>query len=375
MRSSALLDPVTYVPFSDTVGRSEMVKFRGSRKLNPLYRSASTSGTTGVPMVFSQPLSALQSEQAFIDYCWSAAGYKYGDKVAVIRGVQTRATVTQFGSRLILSSSGWTPDDIYKKYIALCKFKPKFIHCYPSLLERFITQCVSLGLTEFPRIDAVLAGSEATFDSHELLFLKVLGAKTVAWYGQSEQVALGIKAAEGRYNIFRNYSDVVFIPCAMGFEIAGKSRFNPLFSEKCYRTGDYCSSVEAGFDDRYGLPVWHVDGLEGRDPAFITAVSGETIPINHIIFGYHSDQWISVDRYCFIQGEPGELIFAYAANQSATVTSITSLVDSIQKRLPEGILLREQEVKGLGSLESMKWRYFFSDRTEFDRLLNKSQHP
>src|SRR5690606_5899646 len=77
---------LVFVDEQETLGKDEIRRFTAARCGRGLGRRASSSGTTGEPFVFWQPLSALQFEQAYIDDIWATLGFTPRSKMAVLRG-------------------------------------------------------------------------------------------------------------------------------------------------------------------------------------------------------------------------------------------------------------------------------------------------
>ena len=357
---------VTIISSSDSISRDDI--FLTSPKIRRLSwgRRASSSGTSGRPLVFQQPVAALQAEQAFIDFMWFSIGYHPKARVAVMRGISGFHGASSLLNRMVISSDGWEDTDVRQKYLSFCKFRPEFIDCYPSILERFILRCHGLGMRDFPRVRGVLAGSEACYPYQEGIFRKALGAPTVSWYGQSEQVALGLKVSDDEHHFFPNYSDLAFIRHEHMYEIAGRSKLNPFFSKQWYRTGDYCKSANIGFNADLNMSVLVVKGLSGRNPEFIRTKDNVAVPFNQIVFGLHSDAWLSVTRYCFVQEKSGVVKFYYAENSGM---SAETLIKKLRSRFPRNITLIPICSPKLNEVSGPKWRYFWPSKPPFVDVL------
>jgi len=365
-----ITEPIKFLNEDATVGKLEMRERSANEKVPIGWRRASTSGTSGAPLIFPQPISALQREQAFIDRLWQSAGFTDRARVAVLRGILVPDGIRRAGNRLIISCEGWNDEDIICKFEALRKFNPQFIHCYPSLLERFLRRCRTLGFTFPEGIMAVLSGSEECTKEHEKLFLEMLGCRTVAWYGQSEQVVLAVKEPNDTYAVVPGYSDVAFIQRQNHLEIVGKSRLNPFFSAHWYRTGDICASAEVMESSLLNCTTIILHGLQGRSNKQIILADGTSIPFNHAIFGLHSRSWSAVDRYCFIQSKPGVLTFVYSLSPGAKLSTLDSLLQELRARFSEELLLVARKMDEIGTMRNAKWKYFFESEQSFNDFIN-----
>ncbi len=368
-QNAALLEQIKYLDEAATISKQEMREQCANKKLPIGWRRASTSGTSGAPLIFPQPISALQREQAFIDRLWRLSGFTTDSRVAVLRGVLVPGGVRQAGNRLIVSCEGWSDEDIIVKFDAIRKFKPQFIHCYPSLLERFLRRCRALGLTFPSGVTAVLSGSEECTPVHEAFFLEMLDCRTLAWYGQSEQVALAVKEAGGTYAVVPGYSDIAFIRHPNHLEIVGKSRMNPCFSTRWYRTGDICISAEMAESSILDCKTIILHGLQGRSNKQVVMADGASVPFNHVVFGLHSSSWLAVDRYCFVQTKPGVLTFVYSLSPNAKSAILDSLVNELRARFPKELLLATRKIDDMSAIRNTKWKYFFEDEQSFNNFI------
>jgi phenylacetate-CoA ligase len=359
---------VEYIKESDILRKSDIEIDNYKRSI--FERKTSTSGTTGEPLVFYQTVEALQKEQAFIDWLWNLVDHDPSDRVVVMRGGKGLDLTSRFYNRLLLSSFEWDEKSLRKKHQEFLSFNPRFIDCYPSILERFLKGCIALGITKFPAVRGILAGSEACLDHQANLFKEILGAETLNWYGQSEQVALGLKIDKDTFHFFPQYSTLKFLPNDNKFEITGKSHISKFFSRFYYGTGDYCKSIRSGFNEKLNVPVYVVEGLTGRNPETIKLENSEEVPLNHIIFGLHSRLWSSVDRYCFVQIKPGIMDFYYS--KLSTDKLVKELIDKLIERFPQGVELNAIEKPELSQINTTKWRYYFPNKNKFERILSEN---
>lgn len=362
------LTNIVLVNAEDTVSKIDLRDAGLQAKLSIGWRRASTSGTSGTPFLFPQPISALQYEQAYIDYIWRLKGFRTGKRCAVMRGVEAPVAVCKAFDRLIISCKGWSDQDIRLKNSALIEFNPQFIHCYPSVLDRYIRRSLALGLPLCNAVEGVFSGSEEITELQEAGFRRALGADTVAWYGQSEQVVLAVKDSGGCYAIVPGYSEVAFIARDGLYELVGRSIANPFFSSRWYRTGDYCENAFVGRSSILGCNTILLFGLHGRSVKNITLRDGRIFPLNHVIFGLHGAVWAIVERFCFVQKAPGVLLFFYSRNNEV-LGSIDDLVDALRGRVPCDLIVEAVEKPFLSDVTASKWLYFYESIDDFRRAI------
>jgi hypothetical protein len=355
---------IRHLDVNHTVSRLELRAAGERARLSVLSRRASTSGTSGRPFVFPQSFCALQREQLYIDSIWRFGGFRFGDKVAVMRGGQFGSPIIQRRTRALFAGNRWLARDLRVKYQALLSFRPKFIHCYPSVLERFLAQCGALGLTKFPVIQCVFAGSEQTTDAQIDLFNELLGASTVSWYGQSEQVVLAVREASGDYSVVPGYSNVGVIPHVHGLEIAGSDGPNEFFSGVWYRTGDYCKSATVGYSEVQQVSTVMLHGLTGRVQVVATAAEGQSIPVNQLIFGLHSARLSGIGIFCVVQLKPGVVAICYAGNRMESSRAPEG-IRALASRFEPDFRVNLVHLPDLAFAGSSKWRYFLESIEEF----------
>ncbi|HCY56878.1 MAG TPA: hypothetical protein DF715_15640 [Oceanicaulis sp.] len=323
------------------------------------WRNASSSGTSGIPLVFRQPVSAVQREQAFLDFAWEKAGFRHTARLAVMRGTRLSQHTRLIANRLMISMSGWSDVEVMAKHRALGEFRPATIACYPSILERFLLTCARLELPHLPTVSLVLAGSEACSPQQMDLFRDALGARTVSWYGQSEQVALSFLQEDGAHEFFPGYSDVAFLPRGEMFEVCGRSLLNPTFGgQRFYRTGDLCEEPFVRFSSFFGTEVITTEKLLGRASEVITSHEGQQFPLNNIIFGLHGTEWRGLERYCVVHTRPGEFVFLYVQSDADAALRV---IRALSDRVPDGFSFEARPYPEISDMEPAKWRYLMRD--------------
>ena len=146
--------------------------FVNTRKRKSLLK-ANTGGSSGEPFTFYIHKGKTRSkERAHFDWYWSKYGYKNGKRVLMIRGRALRNNADleycAIDNKLIINCNNINKNAIENIYNKIIKFKPDFIHAYPSALLIFTKACRAyLKIRTFESdIKAIFLGSEAlsTFD-------------------------------------------------------------------------------------------------------------------------------------------------------------------------------------------------------------------
>jgi phenylacetate-CoA ligase len=104
-----------------------------------------TGGSTGVPLgVYHDRHTTYPREQAFILRQWGWAGYRFGDRFVTLRdavidrfekdGTRAWWVYNTHDNELVFSSTEMSEENMYKYVELIEKFKPRFIHAFPSSL-------------------------------------------------------------------------------------------------------------------------------------------------------------------------------------------------------------------------------------------------
>lgn len=335
-------------------------------KINPLRleRKTSTGGSSGNPLIFIQPLSSLQKEQAFIDRIWNCSNYKLGNRIAVLRGGYLPNSYLYVGNYLYLSGYSLTESAMAIHIEQLNNFKPQFIHCYPSLLHKLAVYILDKSPRILFKIRAALCGSEALYPYQREAIKNAFNCEINAWYGMSEQVVLATEMEDGGYFFLPQYSLVEFEYCGNDlYEIIGTGWLNRSFPFIRYRTGDYVSGLEKTEYPYFAQKGVRVKKILGREQEQVVLQSGELMPFNHMIFSLHGDAWKDIYSYQFIQEKQGALqlkIISTKNNRDCEKSIEKRLYEIFKKRFGDTINLYIEFVDVIENTGGIKTRYFIS---------------
>ena len=219
------------------------------------------------------------------------------------------------GNKLVVSCYNLNQQSIQKIYTQITKFKPDFIHAYPSSLLAF-TKELQVYLKNKPvgfELKALFLGSEYLFDSDKTYFEAFYNSKVVNWYGHSECLIHGGKCElSGDYHFYPFYGylelvdyvgNIISEPGVEGRIIAtGFDNFvMPLIR---YDTGDIGvyserQECECGFKGR------SLSKIVGRGKDYIVLKDGTHVTLTAFIFGQHHDEFSKIREMQIVQNEPG----------------------------------------------------------------------
>ena len=329
-----------------------------------------TSGSTGTPMGFYYEKGASRArEWAFMKTQWDRVGYRFTDRCVVLRGHVVDAASSGiywkralFGRWLIMSSHQMT-EEALPAYIGwIRKFRPRFIHVYPStavILARYMREH---GIEPFPTIKAVLCGSENLYPWQRSLLTETFGCRVFSWYGNSEQTVLAGECEEStHYHIFPEYSVVELIgrdglpvegPGAMG-EVVATNLTNFVCPLIRYRTMDVAvaSKKQCSCGRQYPL----LEKVEGRLQEFIVTRSGNLISVTPI--NYESEAFENIRQFQMYQEEMGELIMKIVRKPTYTEEDTRQLTRELQWQLGDEVNVHVRFVNEIPRTEGGKFRY------------------
>ena len=324
------------------LNRDQMVSGDASQRL-----AMTTGGSSGVPVSFflhkgiSRP-----KEQAYLEATWSRAGYRPGDRVAVIRGGVTSGRVdgrisTFDATRnwLVLSSYHLTPQRLPEYVAELNRFRPQHLHAYPSAALMLMQMGVRLHF----KLTALLCGSEKLSKETQRQLEDHFEAPVMHWYGHSERAVLAAQ---------RSGSSVLHFWPAYGFvefgepdsdgnrEIIATSFHNHVMPLIRYRTGD----------------LWSADGhVIGRDYEFLISRTGRRISLTAM--NMHDDLFDGLQAVQFHQQQPGEVECYLQTTPSWSRDRETIIHAGLKRKLGDDFTLTLRVVDDIEKTSAGKHRW------------------
>jgi phenylacetate-CoA ligase len=327
-----------------------------------------TGGSTGVPVGFYLHRGVSRpKEQAFLATMWERAGYREGARLAVIRGYVTseRAEgriVSYDATRdwLMLSSYHLTRDRLDEYLEALERFRPDFLHAYPSAALQLAEYLDESGHTWRLPLEGVLCGSEQLTISQKRLLERVFGTRVYRWYGHSERVVL---AAEGtRSELFYflpQYGFVEFGPARDdgAREVIGTSFHSLVMPLIRYRTGDYVRLADGDATQRE-FPWPAASEVAGRAQEFLVSALGRRISLT--AFNMHDDVFDDLYGVQFYQEEPGVAEFRFVPTPRFNRSRLPVMERRLRHKLGDDFRVTMREVRDLEKTPRGKHRWLVS---------------
>ena len=213
--------------------------------------SASTGGTSGLPLKLQRSVRSIASEQAFIDYVLQPSGLSFRSaRVACLRGEVVKEqndTTPPFGKYrdknwLYLSVIHLNQETCRWFIEELLQFKPDILWIYPAYGDLLAGLCQEEGIKL--DIPVVLSSSEMLFPEAWERFRQVFNCKVIDYYGQAERVCFSYHTAPEQAWFMPSYGKIELIPVPASDDrygeasVVGTSFWNQKMPLVRYMTGD-----------------------------------------------------------------------------------------------------------------------------------------
>lgn len=285
-------DPCTWPLLDKSAVYADPNAFRTHTRF--LTVTASTGGTSGVPLSVFRSLRSIASEQACIDNMMQRLGMNAQTaRYAVLRGDAIKDpsdfrppywTYANGGQRMLLSSSHLNTATIGAYARALTSFAPDVLVAYPTSLE---TLCTLLDRTETKlRVPRVVCSSEMLNPHVWQEAQRLLGCSLLDYYGLAERTALAYATRPGEYRFLPGYAHVELVPIGEDegrsiYEIVGTSLWNQAMALVRYRSGDLIripSAWRAAELEELSLGLRTFAGVLGRSGDVLLTPDGVIAP-------------------------------------------------------------------------------------------------
>ena len=256
--------------------------------------TASTGGTSGVPLRIFRSLRSIASEQACIDNVMQKLGTNArAARYAVLRGDAIKDpsdfrppfwVFANGGQRMLLSSCHLSDATIDAYGRALTSFAPDVLFAYPSSLEAL---CMLLDRTgtklHLPRVvcSSEMLNPQVWHDARRLL-----GCSLLDYYGLAERTAFAYATTPGEYRFLPGYAHIELVHVGEDegqnvYEIVGTSLWNQAMALVRYRSGDLIRLPSAWQDaelEELSLGLRTFAGVLGRSGDVLLTPEGVVTP-------------------------------------------------------------------------------------------------
>ncbi len=270
---------------------------------------AETSGTTGTPLDVYRSFGSALVEEAFHLQSWHWAGWRPGEKQAVLRGervvpIAQRSAPFWFedpaGAQLFLSTRHLDPDTVAQLAARVLSYGARQLRAYPSAAYDFATLLTEADIEL--RFDTVITGSEMLYDFQRERIESVFGARVFDHYGMAERVAFAAECELGRMHVNPEYGVLEIVdedgnPTDDEGTIVGTSFFNRVMPFIRYKMNDSARWNHEPCACGRTYPV--IEGIGGRLADQLYDIDGRAV--NGTVIGFAFDGMRNVHKGQVIQ--------------------------------------------------------------------------
>ncbi|MDC0435819.1 hypothetical protein OAL69_01340 [Pelagibacteraceae bacterium] len=285
-------DPHTFCSLNDLkkipiLSKSEIKKNHASLVSGKRIKSSiklSTSGTTGEKLSIYTSSDQWVIEQAAAWRHWHLAGYKFRDKMAIIRSYSPKKNEKFFKFNRIknwLYISPYHLDDKYLKEIfkLLIKWKPKFLRGYPSSIY-LLAKYANKNKINLNHIKAIFTSSEKLTSNYRSVIENAFNTKIFDHYGQAEITAMFHEWGDhdGLYNLeYYGYVELIKTKNKNIYKLIATNLHNQVMPLIRYDTGDLIK-INKITKKKIKCNFLKVSEIIGRTNDYLKKANGSLMP-------------------------------------------------------------------------------------------------
>ena len=292
--------------------------------------------------------------------------HRRGDRAAILRGSvlngQQPWGEDPIKRSLVLSSYHLTDEYLPEMVHQLRKFRPSYLHAYPSSAAILARHLLQTGVRPPDSIRGLLVSSETVRDDQRELLVEAFRCRVHSWYGHAERVIFASACETGAgYHLYPEYGAVEIVdangqplpwePGVRG-EIVGTATWNRAMPLVRYRTRDI-ATIGKG-DCPCGRPHPLLASVEGRVQEFLVADGGR--PISSTALNTHTPIYDHVDQVQFRQQILGEVELWYVPRPDFNEVDERRIRSEIEEKLGHGTRLVLRAVGEIPTTRSGKRR-------------------
>ncbi len=256
---------------------------------------------------------------------------------------------------------GW--DSAPEYFARLAAHRPAFIRGYPSSLALLARRALSDGAPAPQGLKAVFTSSELLKPEQRELIERAFGARVADLYGHAERAVAAGECPQTRLHVFPEYGFLEVLPLgppgrtrAADGEIVATSFHKRATPFVRYRTGDLGRLTGESCPCGRGMPVLRIEN--GRAQEFLVTPEGKLVSATAINF--HSPIFDGVERFCFVQEDPAEVVFEYTPLPGAGPLDESAVAAELRRKLGPAIRIRFRRADSVRRTPAGKHRFIIS---------------
>ena len=332
-------------------------------------RMAHTSGTTGGALRFPVSLRATQEQWAV---WWRFRGW-HGIRKGIWSGLFAGRSIVPAGQtkppfwrinrpgRQILFSGYHMSEQNLGSYVgALRRYRPPWLHGYPSLLSLLASYVLENGLDLGYSLRWVTTGAENLMPHQIAIIEQAFGIKPLQHYGMAEGVANVSECEHGGLHVDEDYAAVEFIgdDDSPGCRVVGTGFANRAAVFVRYDTQDL-AVLSRDRSCSCGRPGRLLERIDGRLEDYVVLVSGARVGRMDHIF----KDMVNIREAQIRQRRQGEMTILVVRGDAYTDHDERALLGETRKRVGEDMRVSIEYVSRLTRSSTGKLRFVVSEMT------------
>lgn len=309
-----------------------------------------TSGTTGTPLAVSFSKEYHQIEMAFRWRHRAWAGLPFLSSSAYVSGhpvVPANQQKPPFWrwdrheKRLLCSSYHLTSENVPAYIAAFQRYRPDFIHGYPS----------SLSLLGGYQPKAVFTASETLLDFQRATIERAFGTKVFDWYGNTEMTCNIVECAAGNRHYRLDYGVLELLDDGTMLVTGLNNRAMPLIR---YRIGDRALSKRGTCSCGCAFPL--IERIEGRIEDYVRTPDGRYVGrLDHLLKDVRH-----VREAQIVQTQLDEILLRLVRSSGYSADDEKTLLTEARQRLGNSVRIRLEYVEAIERTAAGKFRFIVS---------------
>jgi phenylacetate-CoA ligase len=330
---------------------------------------AETSGTTGTPLDVYRSLNSMVCEEAFHLQHWHWAGWRRGQRQAVLRGdsvvaIDRREPPFWFedgaGDQLVLSTRHLDRHTAVSFAGELRRFGARQLRAYPSAAHDLAMFVEESGVPL--HIDAVITGSEMLYDFQRERIERVFSTQVFDFYSMTERVAFAAECERGRMHMNPEYGVVEIVdaqgrPTEDEGTIVGTTLHNHVMPLIRYRMNDTARWSREPCPCGRTYPV--IEKIGGRIADQLYDLDGRGV--NCTVIGFAFDGMKNIRKAQVAQTAQDQWVVRLVPAQGYSSSDGARVLSRLAKEVSARVNARVELVSDVPALPSGKYKWVIQE--------------
>lgn len=355
------LNDIERFPFID----KEIVKSNEDQFISDKFKKSEliqkkTSGSTGMPLAIYMNKDTTLKEWAFVVHIWERIGFTSKSSRILMREIEDKNKgICYFDglkNELRIDISNMTPENMEIYCKAIERYKPDYIHGYPSATLQLCKFIEKRGIKH--QFKGVLPSSEGMSKEEVNYIKRVLNCPCLSFYGHTERLVMAgqcecsecyhVEPLYGYCELIDKNGEVIREEGKTG-EIVATGFCNTGMPLIRYKTGDLAewSLKKCSCGRNYKL----LKKLEGRTTEYLVDRNNNKISLTAFRYSFYEQH---VNSFQFYQDEPGKVFVRIIPEEDFTELDKKNILQTLEEDCNSQIEFSIEKVKFISKKKSGK---------------------